>query len=86
MTFLLKQVYKPTIEKVVEKMLILKRTSLEISSWKLELKIDERGSSLLQNQGAYKTKCTGGNREWGSVCGGAFKVHSVGHPLKRGGT
>ena len=65
-------------------MLILKRIGLEISSWKLELKIDERDSSLLQNQGAYNTKCTGGNREWGSVCGGVFKVLSAGHPLNVG--
>ena len=24
------------------------------------------------------------NREWESVCGGVFKVHSAGHPLKCG--
>ena len=30
--------------------------------------------------------CTWGNREWEGVCGGVFKVHSAGHPLKCGGT
>ena len=28
----------------------------------------------------------GGYREWGSVCGGVFKVHSGGQPLQREGT
>ena len=28
----------------------------------------------------------GGNMEWGSFCGGVFKVHSAGHLFQRGGT
>ena len=45
------------------------------------------GSNLLvRSRHPAAHACTWGNREWEGVCGGVFKVHSAGHPLKRGGT